>query len=197
MKPVAVIAIIGVVALIGVGAFLFLSSGPQQEPTTPPPPQEPFPIERDPAAELREAGGPVDDTTEIDEPPHWVISGEWTLSCGASACSEASLNDIVFEMTHDMMRPDGAAAHSHTYSDFRATSVTVSHMIEDFPLPQGPVASDTLIVEGTVTGSGPIGTTPITLRLNLETGLNVESGEFSFELPGNAHLQGEVKGVIA
>ena len=125
----------------------------------------------------------MDDTTEIDDPPHWVISGRWTLSCGASACSEASLNDIVFEMTHDMMRPDGSAAHSHTYSDFRAISVTVS--------------GHTLIIEGTVTGSGPVGTTPITIKLNLESGLNVESGEFSFELPGNAHLQGEVKGVIA
>ena len=79
-------------------------------------------------------------------------------------------------MTHDMMRPDGSAPHSHTYTNFGATSVDRS--------------AGTLILEGTVLGSGPIGETPIIIRLNTVT------GRFSFELPSNGHLQGELQGVI-
>ena len=128
-------------------------------------------------AYLQKANGRVDDTTEVDDPPHWVISGQWTLDCGPQACNDpGSLESIVFEMEHDMMRPDGGAAHSHSYSGFSATTVTVS--------------ADALIIEGSILGSGPIGDNAIVIQFN------IKSGSFTFELPGNSHLQGELAGAV-
>ena len=191
--------IVGVVVIVAIGGVFLLMPPPvdnlpppQMPPLVPPPiPGEPLPeipeqIEPpDPDARpplppgvLVSAQGTLDDITEIDEAPHWVISGEWLLECRVSHCEDRNIVDeIAFSMTHDMMRPDGSAAHSHTYTNFGATSVDRS--------------AGTLILEGTVLGSSPIGETPIVIRLNTVT------GRFSFELPGNGHLQGEVQGAIS
>jgi len=79
-------------------------------------------------------------------------------------------------MTHNMVRVDGSGAHSHTYANFNATLLDGSESI--------------LTISGPVMGSGPIGDTQIIISLNLVT------GEFSFMLDGNEHLQGEVSGLI-
>ncbi len=75
-----------------------------------------------------------------------------------------------------MARPDGSGAHSHTYTNFNATSLEGSDFL--------------LRISGPVVGSGPVGDTQITITLNFVT------DEFSFELRGNEHLQGEVSGLI-
>ena len=145
-------------------------------PSEPPPQLEPVPAPES-AFEIRGARGILDGTT-LDG--GWVITGEWSLHCGGNACLASPYNnyyqDIIFEMTHDMARPDGSGAHSHTYTNFNATSLEGSDFL--------------LRISGPVTGSGPVGDTQITITLNFVT------GEFSFELRGNEHLQGEISGLI-
>lgn len=138
----------------------------------------------DSAAELKKARGLVYDWTT---PADWVVSGEWTLNC-KEACASAGLNEIQFDLTVAMVRSGfvmtspGAASHSHSFTDFSATGATIS--------------GDDLTITGTITGSGPIGSANITIRLNGVNG----AGTFSFELTTagapNSHLMGEIGGVI-
>ena len=124
--------------------------------------------------ELIEASGLVDGLT-IDG---WVVSGEWTLRCRVP-CYDADVADIQFEMRTDMVRTNGANSHSHSYSRFSPASVMA-------------VDEDSLIIEGTISGSGPVGTNQITIKLNQVSSI----GALLFELPGNSHLRGEIRGII-
>jgi len=124
--------------------------------------------------ELIEASGLVDGLT-IDG---WVVSGEWTLRCSVP-CYDTDIADIQFEMRTDMVRTNGANSHSHSYSRFSPASVLA-------------VDEDSLIIEGTIFGSGPVGTNQITIKLNEVSSI----GALLFELPGNSHLRGEIRGII-
>lgn len=137
------------------------------------------------AAELKEARGLVYDWTT---PADWVVTGEWTLEC-EEACASASPDEIQFDLTVAMVRSGfvmtspGAASHSHSFTGFSATGATIS--------------GDNLIITGTITGSGPIGSANITIALN---GVS-DAGAFSFQLTtttgaANPHLMGEIGGVI-
>ena len=124
-------------------------------------------------SDFRQASGILEDTTRAGD---WLVSGNWNVDCGSEACSSGALENIILEMEHSMVRPDGVGEHSHSYGDFAATGVTVS--------------GDELIIEGTVSGSGPIGDNSIVIRINLK------AESFAFELPENGHLQGELEGMI-
>lgn len=128
----------------------------------------------DSAADLRVARGIVHDVNEDG----WTISGEWVLRCKESGCGGDAAG-VRFDMAHVMVLQDGLGSHSHVYSDFSATTVTLG--------------ADSLTIEGTITGSGPVGPTDIVIDL-----VDIVSGnsEFLVELTGNAHLTGQLGGVI-
>ncbi len=125
-------------------------------------------------SDLRQASGILEDTTNAGD---WVVSGNWNLDCGPEACNSGPLENIIFEMEHTMIRSNGIGAHSHTYSGFTATSAIAS--------------GDELTIEGNIMGSGPVGNNAIVIRVDLKSGL------FTFELPGNSHLQGEIGGTVS
>ena len=125
-------------------------------------------------SDLRQAGGSLEDTTNAGD---WVVSGFWNLDCGPEACNSGPLENIIFEMEHTMIRSNGIGAHSHTYSGFTATSAIAS--------------GDELTIEGNIMGSGPVGNNAIVIRVDLKSGL------FTFQLPGNSHLQGEIGGTVS
>ena len=127
---------------------------------------------------LRIASGLVWDTTELDVAPHWTFDGEWALSCRGAACKDAALENIFFDMALTMVRPDGATSHSHTFTDFVATSVTVE--------------SGSLIVEGTIQATGGIGFGDV--RITLERP-DMQS-TFLVEFIDNDHAVGPIGGVI-
>jgi len=125
-------------------------------------------------SDLRQASGSLEDTTNAGD---WVVSGFWNLDCGPETCNSGPLENIIFEMEHTMIRSNGIGAHSHTYSGFTATSAIAS--------------GDELTIEGNIMGSGPVGNNAIVIRVDLKSGL------FTFQLPGNSHLQGEIGGTVS
>ncbi len=125
-------------------------------------------------SDLRQAGGSLEDTTNAGD---WVVSGFWNLDCGPEACNSGPLENIIFEMEHTMIRSNGIGAHSHTYSGFTATSAIA--------------LGDELTIEGNIMGSGPVGNNAIVIRVDLKSGL------FTFQLPGNSQLQGEIGGTVS
>ena len=204
INPIVIVGIIAVLVIVGVAGFMLLPSGPSSvEPINQVPveqpqakveqkPREPADVQPRPAdagdapdapkaqidpAALSAAKGTLDGTTtELDE-VYWVIVGQWTLDCGVFGCIEPdAMEEISFTMTHNMAKPDGANAHSHTYTNFIPATVTLFR--------------DAIVLEGTITGSGPIGTTPITIRLD------VVKNQVTIELENNDHLQGEIEGII-
>ena len=137
--------------------------------------------------ELAKARGVVHDWAETSQPAptgirDWIIGGEWTLNCH-QACAQAKLRNIDFDMGFAMYRPDGASSHGHTFWDFSATSVEV--------VEAGSTTS--LVIEGTITGSGPIGTDGITIKLAKNS-----NGHFTFffKLDDGNVLTTEVGGVV-
>ena len=110
------------------------------------------------AESLSEARGVVYDWANTEDGRDWVISGEWTLDCD-DECADADLDDIEFDMAFVMVRAGngvdgsspGDSSHSHQFAAFSATNVTQ--------------AGDDVTIIGTITGSGPIGTDEITIRL--------------------------------
>ncbi|MBI4014851.1 MAG: hypothetical protein HY365_02770 [Candidatus Aenigmarchaeota archaeon] len=126
------------------------------------------------AASMREASGTVFDWAT---PADWIVSGTWTLKCGGP-CASAEPGSIKFDMAHTMVMEGGNASHAHSYKDFAATAVATE--------------GDNLMINGMITGSGPVGTAPIKIKL---TGVG-GAGMFSFELPENQHLMGEISGAI-
>ena len=145
------------------------------------------------AEDLKQARGVVDAyvRTEIIDPVlgqhHAVINGEWILKCRKS-CAKAKLHDIEFDMSFSMRNPlgdddpFGAGRHAHQMSDFSATSLT-----------HDPV-SDSLLIEGLITGSRHIGTNGVTIRLeDVGPGGNAK---FYFQLTDPTSIVSEVGGTI-
>ncbi len=126
------------------------------------------------ASELRRADGLIWDASLTDP---WVFDGEFVLICrGAPSCSAASLANVDFDLALTMVRPDGDGSHSHTFSNFVATSVTVDQ--------------DDLLIEGDIDFSGQ--SIPITVSIVEVAG----RATFFFELVGNAHIIGPIGGVV-
>jgi hypothetical protein len=130
------------------------------------------------AETLRVASGLVWDATVLDEDPHWTFDGEWALSCRGAACQDATLENISFDMALTMVRPDGTTSHSHTFTDFVATSVSAD--------------AGVLTIEGTLQATGGIGFGPVTITLDRPDGQST----FLVEFVGNDHAVGPIGGVI-
>lgn len=90
----------------------------------------------------------------------WMTSGEWTLDCGDDACKDADPGDIEFDMAiamiRDSIKAEANSSHGHIFSDFSATSATVT--------------GDELTIVGEITGSGPIETDEIIITLIRSSG---------------------------
>ena len=112
------------------------------------------------AEDLKQARGVVVHALADTVPGDRVISGEWTIKYHVP-CAKAKLHNIEFDMAFAMMKPDGGGSHSHQFSDFSATGVTLE--------------GDDLTIDGTITGTGPIGTDEITIRL-----VDIADGNASF-----------------
>lgn len=130
---------------------------------------------------LRAASGILHDVTVLDAAPHWTVDGEWTLFCRAGTCAASPLENIQFDLSIIMVRPDGTSSHTHSFSDFVAEAVELSPDLQ------------TLTIGGTITAPGVIGTTGIVIQL-IDVGGN---GNFLVELPGNGHLADPVGGAIS
>jgi hypothetical protein len=130
------------------------------------------------ADRLRQASGLIWDTTVLDEPPHWTFDGEFALRCEGGRCATAALETIRFDMALTMVRPDGANSHSHTFTDFVATDVTVN--------------GDDLVIGGTIIATGGIGFTPIVITLQGVT----QQSTLLVEFPDNGHAVGPIGGVV-
>ena len=137
--------------------------------------------------ELAKARGVVHDWAETSQPAptgirDWIIGGEWALNCH-QACAQAKLRNIDFDMAFAMARPLGASSHGHTFWDFLATSVEV--------VEAGSTTS--LVIEGTITGSGHIGTDGITIILAKNS-----NGHFTFffKMDNGNSITTEVDGVV-
>ena len=100
-----------------------------------------------------------------------MISGEWTLDCD-DECADADLELV-------MVRPGGASPHSHQWSGFSATDVML--------------AGDDLTIDGTITGSGPIGTDGIRIRLKAIANGNAT---FFFKMDDGNAIATEVGGAM-
>ncbi len=159
-----IVAIIAVIAVIGLAV---MASGSESNAKS-------NSFDQATAGTVREATGTVFDWTT---PADWIVSGIWALECNVP-CASAALSDIKFDLAHVMVQEGGGASHAHSYKDFTASSVAAE--------------GGNLVIEGTITGSGPISTTPIKIKLTGVSG----AGIFAFELPGNQHLMGEIGGVI-
>ncbi len=129
------------------------------------------------ADDLKQARGVVYDWATTDS-GEWVISGEWVLDCHGP-CANAKLHNIEFDMAWVMVRPGGANSHSHQFSGFSATAVTLD--------------GDNLTIDGEITGSGPIGTDEITIKL---TSIADGNATFFFKMDEGNIIRTEIGGAI-
>jgi hypothetical protein len=118
--------------------------------------------------DLAAARGVVADWAQTKDGREWFLNGEWTLDCHGP-CVNAKLQDIEFDIAWVMYRSEegeeGNQSHGHPFWDFSASSVDVS---ED-------ETATTLTIEGTITGSGEIGTDEVTIKL-----VKQHNGHFTF-----------------
>ena len=123
---------------------------------------------------------------EKNDTRSWFINGEWSLNCQVP-CAEAKPEQVEYEMAFAMVRSEvdeaGKSSHGHTFWDFEATSLEV--MPGD--------NQDTLEIKGTITGSGPLSTGGITIKL-----VKKDNGHFTsfFKLDEGSPLQTEVGGGV-
>ena len=138
--------------------------------------------------ELQSARGLVYDWAEtfdsVNEERDWMISGEWTLNC-QTACAKAQLHEIDFDMGFAMLREsvksEGNTSHGHTFWGFSATNVEVVEA----------ETTTSLVINGTITGSGPLLTDDITIRL-----VKNVNGHFAFFFKLSDFITTEVGGVV-
>lgn len=129
------------------------------------------------ANDLRRADGLIWDATVDDPDPHWVFDGEFILLCrAATSCATASLANIDFDLSLSMVRPDGTESHSHNFTDFVASGVTVT--------------GDDLIIDGMITFQ----TSPSPVIITIEE--VADRATFVLELVGNGHIVGPISGVV-
>ena len=105
---------------------------------------------------------------EKNKTRNWLASGEWSLNCEV-ACAEAKPEQINYSMGFAMVRAEveeaGKSSHGHTFWDWEATSAEV--------VPGD--GKETLEIKGTITGSGPLKTSGITIRL-----VKADNGHFTY-----------------
>ena len=105
---------------------------------------------------------------EKNDTRNWLTNGEWSLNCQV-ACAKAKPEQVKFDMAIAMVRAEveeaGKSSHGHTFWGFQATSVEV--------VPGDK--KETLEIKGTITGSGPLGTDGITIKL-----VKADNGHFTF-----------------
>ncbi len=123
---------------------------------------------------------------EKNDTRNWLVNGEWSLNCQV-ACAKAKPEQVEYDMAFAMVRSEvdeaGKSSHGPTFWDFEATSVEV-------------VPGDkqgTLEIKGTITGSGPLKTGGITIKL-----VKKGNGHFTsfFKLDEGSPLQTEVGGGV-
>ena len=105
---------------------------------------------------------------EKNKTRNWLASGEWSLNCQV-ACAKAKPEQIKYDMAFAMVRAEvaeaGKSSHGHTFWDWEATSVEV--------VPGDK--KETLEIKGKITGSGPLKTSGITIKL-----VKADNGHFTF-----------------
>ena len=105
---------------------------------------------------------------EKNDTRSWIINGEWSLNCEV-ACAKAKPEQVEYDMEFAMVRAEveeaGKSSHGHTVWDWEATSVEV--------VPGD--GKETLEIKGTITGSGPLKTSGITIKL-----VKADNGHFTF-----------------
>ena len=105
---------------------------------------------------------------EKNKTRNWLASGEWRLNCQV-ACAKAKPEQVEFDMAFAMVRAEveeaGKTSHGHTFWDWEATSMEV--------VPGD--GKETLEIKGTITGSGPLKTSGITIKL-----VKADNGHFTF-----------------
>ena len=122
--------------------------------------------------ELKTARGVVYDWSLTVQPEadggtrDWMISGEWALDC-LKKCSTVlgatDLNNVDFDMAFAMITDEGFGGikgnidHGHQFSNFLAKSVVVDD-------------NNTIVIVGTIDGSGPIKNVGITITLKRHGG---------------------------
>ena len=137
-------------------------------------------------ADLTSARGVVYDYGETwdekNETREWLMNGEWTLDCQV-ACAKAKPEQVLFDMAFAMVRSDGKSSHGHTFWGFASSGVDV--------VPGDK--QEALEIKGTITGSGPISTGGITIKL-----VKNDNGHFTFffKLDDGNILTTEVAGVV-
>ena len=137
-------------------------------------------------ADLTSARGVVYDYAETWDEKNgtreWLVNGEWSLDCQV-ACATAKPEQVQFDMAFAMVRPDGKSSHGHTWWGFESSGVKV--------VPGDK--QEALEIKGTITGSGPISTGGITLKL-----VKKDVGHFSFffQLDDGNVLNTEVGGAV-
>ena len=123
---------------------------------------------------------------EKNDTRNWLTNGEWSLNCQV-ACAQAKPEQIQYAMAFAMVRAEveqaGKSSHGHTFWDFEATSVEV--------VPGDK--QETLEIKGTITGSGPLKTGGITIKL-----VKKDNGHFTFffKLDEGSPLKTEVGGGV-
>ena len=123
---------------------------------------------------------------EKNDTREWLVNGEWSLNCPV-ACAKANPEEVEFDMAFAMVRAEveeaGKSSHGHTFWGFEGTGVEV--------VPGDK--QETLEVKGTITGSGPISTGGITIKL-----VKNDNGHFTFffKLDEGSVLQTEVGGGV-
>jgi len=137
-------------------------------------------------ADLTSARGVIYDYAETWDPKNdtreWLVNGEWSLNCQV-ACATAKPEQVEFNMAFAMVRPDGKSSHGHTFWGFESSGVEV--------VPGDKL--EALEIKGTITGSGPISTGGITVRLEKK---DVGHFTFFFKLDDGSVLQTEVGGAV-
>ena len=137
-------------------------------------------------ADLTSARGVVYDYAETWDPKNdtreWLVNDEWSLNCQV-ACAKAKPEEVEFDMAFAMVRPDGKSSHGHTWWGFEANGVEV--------VPGDK--QEALEIKGTITGSGPISTGGITVKLVKK---DVGHFTFFFKLDDGNVLTTEVGGAV-
>lgn len=112
----------------------------------------------------------------------WLVNGEWSLDCQV-ACAKAEPEQVQFDMAFAMVRPDGKSSHGHTWWGFESRGVEVVPGDKE----------EALEIKGTITGSGPISTGGITIKLVKK---DVGHFTFFFQLAEGNVLKTEVGGSV-
>ncbi len=130
------------------------------------------------AEDLKQARGVVDALAQINGGGERLISGEWTLKC-RGRCANAKLQNIEFDISFAMRKTDGGGRHSHQFSGFSATEVT----LED----------DDLTIKGEITGTNEIAEEDVTIRL---VAIADGNASFYFKLNKGNSIVSEMGGAI-